>query len=137
MFRSKNGCVLQQDGRTRFSIIENTVQLALDNVHKDDAAFYTITAKSPLGSSSKEVELRVSRATVDGSMENESPAFLRRLNDLSVTVGTRTRFLIEIRSSSSITVRHREGLCYVGTSFVFVARMVPQQSEDNTWGAVS
>lgn len=79
----------------------NTIQLALDNVQKQDAGIYTISARSPAGSASRDLELRVGNVQDDS---DEPPAFLRRLNDLSVKVGTRTRFLVEIKSSTELAV---------------------------------
>ncbi|CAG9839544.1 unnamed protein product [Diabrotica balteata] len=95
------GAPIVPERRRQLRINNNTIQLALDNVHRDDAGLYTVTARSPLGSVSRDVELRVG-VYEDG---DEPPAFLRRLNDLSVKVGTRTRFLVEIRSSSELTYR--------------------------------
>jgi hypothetical protein len=64
---------------------------------------YTVTAKSPFGTTSRDLELRVNSGK-NSNENDEPPAFLRRLNDLSVKVGTRTRFLVEIRSCSELTV---------------------------------
>lgn len=82
--------------------------MVLDNVRKDDAGIYTINARSPIGSSSRDLELRVGNVHDKG---DEPPAFLRRLNDLSVKVGTRTRFLVEIRSSTELSVCYLKYLC--------------------------
>lgn len=61
---------------------------------------FRVTASSPTGTTSRDIELRVT----ESESEDQPPAFLRRLHDLSVKVGTRTRFLVEIRSSSDVTV---------------------------------
>ncbi|KAG5884419.1 hypothetical protein JTB14_024363 [Gonioctena quinquepunctata] len=94
------GAPIAPDRRRHLRVTNNTIQLVLDEVKKEDAGLYTITARSSSGTASREVELRVG-ATVD---IEEPPAFLRRLNDLSVKVGTRTRFLVEIRSNSELTI---------------------------------
>lgn len=43
-----------------------------------------------------------SSSTVD--QENPIPIFLRRLNDLNIRVGTRTRFLIELDDPTGVQV---------------------------------
>ena len=101
--RSKEDENLPFDRRYHLQTDKNSVQLVLDNVKKDDSGIYTVSARTPAGTVCRDLELRVTTTTdVDG---DQPPAFLRRLNDLSVKVGTRTRFLIEIRSFSEVTVR--------------------------------
>lgn len=106
--RSKDGAPLAPEPRQRFNVTGNTVQLALDNVQKQDAGMYTVTAKSTAAgggsAASRDIELRVDQHIIISGNDDEPPAFLRRLNDLSIKVGTRTRFLVEIRSSSEIAV---------------------------------
>lgn len=80
------------------------MQLALDDVQKQDAGLYTVTAKSPSGIARKDMELMVT--TLNPPDDADTPTFLRRLNDLSVKVGTRTRFLVEIRSRTELTVTY-------------------------------
>lgn len=82
-------------------MVGNTIQLALDEVKKSEAGLYTVTAKSPSGTAFRDIQLRVGKS---GDLNEEPPAFLRRLNDVSVKVGTRTRFLVEIRSGSNLEV---------------------------------
>lgn len=60
-----------------------------------------MTAKNIAGESRSAVYLRIKDGPFD---EDDAPIFLRRLNDLAVKVGTRTRFLVEIRSSSDVKV---------------------------------
>lgn len=43
--------------------------------------------------------------TTLSAMDTEPPELLRTLTDLSVKVGTRTRFLVEIKSNSTLKVR--------------------------------
>lgn len=101
-FRSKDGgAPIIPDRRRRLKIVGNTIQLALDEVQKSDAGLYTVTAKSPSGTAFRDVELRVNK---NDEFNDEPPALLRRLNDLSVKVGTRTRFLVELRTGSDIEV---------------------------------
>ena len=84
----------------RYGVSENnnTVLLNLHNVTRDDAGHYTLTAKNSAGEARRAIEIKVDGAGSD------VPVFLRRLTDLAVKVGTRTRFLVEIRSSSEVTV---------------------------------
>lgn len=102
MYRSRDATQIPTtDPRIQQRTNGNTIQLILDNVQKDDAGIYTVNARSPTGSTSRDVELRIGKTQNNG---DEPPAFLRRLNDLSVKVGTRTRFLVEIRSSTELSV---------------------------------
>lgn len=80
------------------------VQLALESVQREDAGMYTVTATSGHGSAARDMELRIGDHRTASGGDDEPPAFLRRLNDLSVKVGTRTRFLVEIRSSTELLV---------------------------------
>lgn len=88
--------------RHRQYMNEAELQLAVNGVRADDAGLYNVTARTAAGESSREFELRVRDA--DHAEGDEPPTFLRRLSDLSVKVGTRTRFLVEIRSSNEVTV---------------------------------
>lgn len=81
----------------------NTVYLNIRGLTRDDEGEYTVTAKNLAGESQSAVQLRIN----DNSEDDETPIFLRKLNDLSVKVGTRTRFLVEIRSSSDLKVNIR------------------------------
>lgn len=74
-------------------------------MQREDAGHYTLFAKTKMGKiSRKDVELVVE----DRSSGDDPPQFIRRLTDLSVKVGTRTRLLVEIRSSSSVKVSKNE-----------------------------
>ncbi|KAL6255447.1 hypothetical protein P5V15_013782 [Pogonomyrmex californicus] len=84
----------------------NIVQLALNQSRKTDAGYYSLIA-TRLGQENnkgalKKIHLSISETSYE---EGDPPVFLRRLSDLAVKVGTRTRFLIEIRSSTSLKVR--------------------------------
>lgn len=80
----------------------NVVQLTLNQSQKDDAGHYALVA-TRVGQgldkgSSKKIHLSVDESIPE---EGDPPIFLRRLTDLAVKVGTRTRFLVEIRSSTN------------------------------------
>jgi len=92
--------------RYRVSENNNTVLLNLHNVTRDDAGHYTLTAKNSAGEARRAIEIKVDGAGSD------APVFLRRLTDLAVKVGTRTRFLVEIRSSTEVTVSATNTLRY-------------------------
>ncbi|XP_066995978.2 titin [Anabrus simplex] len=102
--------------RYRFSENNNTVLLSLQHVTEDDVGYYTLIAKNAAGEARRAVELKLDEGGVD------APVFLRRLSDLAVKVGTRTRFLVEIRSSSDIKVTwyHNDHLVQEGERFTFL-----------------
>lgn len=77
----------------------------MEGVTREDEGEYTVTAKNIAGESRSAVQLRIKDSSFD---DDDTPNFLRRLNDLSVKVGTRTRFLVEIRSSSDIKVKYKK-----------------------------
>lgn len=93
--------------RYRVSENNNTVLLNLHHVTRNDVGHYTLTAKNSAGEARRSFQIKVEDAGSD------VPVFLRRLSDLAVKVGTRTRFLVEIRSSSEVKVRHTEYMCIV------------------------
>lgn len=102
MRRTRNDFPIEKSERYRIAESKNAIQLALDHVQKEDAGHYTLFAKTQQGKiSRKEIEMVVE----DRSSGDDPPMFLRRLTDLSVKVGTRTRLLVEIRSSSATKVR--------------------------------
>jgi hypothetical protein len=70
-------------------------------VQRDDAGHYKLYAKTDSGETAeKDIELVVE----DRSFGDNPPAFVRRLTDLAVKVGTRTRLLVEIRSATDVRV---------------------------------
>ncbi|XP_031634642.1 titin-like [Contarinia nasturtii] len=92
---------IEKSERYRIAQNKNAIQLALDHVQREDAGHYTLFAKTKTGKiSRKDIELVVE----DRSSGDDPPTFVRRLTDLSVKVGTRTRLLVEIRSSSPVKV---------------------------------
>ncbi|KAJ1524904.1 hypothetical protein ONE63_009763 [Megalurothrips usitatus] len=93
--------VARKDGRS--------VQLSLTRVSRDDSGRYTLTASNSSGESRAGYDLRVdSRMSMSDSLSvptnDDAPHFLRTLADLAVKVGTRTRFLAEIRSPTDLQV---------------------------------
>lgn len=87
--------------RYRVSENNNTVLLNLHHVTRNDVGHYTLTAKNSAGEARRAFQIKVEDAGSD------VPVFLRKLSDLAVKVGTRTRFLVEIRSSSEVKVSLR------------------------------
>lgn len=107
---------ISNSDRFRITQTSNAVQLAIEHVQREDAGHYTLYAKTKNGDViRKDVELVVE----DRSVGDDPPIFLRRLNDLSVKVGTRTRLLVEIRSSTDVKVNSYDYviLNYLITSF--------------------
>lgn len=97
----RDGLPIPSD-RYRLSMRGNVVQLALKQSRKNDAGYYSLVA-TRLGQENdkgavKKIHLSISEASYE---EGDPPIFLRRLSDLAVKVGTRTRFLVEIRSSTT------------------------------------
>ncbi|KAE8748294.1 hypothetical protein FOCC_FOCC004930, partial [Frankliniella occidentalis] len=87
----------------------HSVQLSLTRVSRDDSGRYTLTASNSSGESRAGYDLRVdSRMSMSDSLSvpthDDAPHFIRTLADLAVKVGTRTRFLVEIRSPSNLKV---------------------------------
>ncbi|KAF7398367.1 hypothetical protein HZH66_006264 [Vespula vulgaris] len=109
--------------RYRLQMRGNIVQLTLKQSQKDDTGQYALVA-TKIGQpfekgSTRRIHLRVDEPSYE---EGEPPIFLRRLTDLAVKVGTRTRFLVEIRSSTNPKVTwHRNDLpVQAGSRFSFV-----------------
>lgn len=63
--------------------------------------FCLLKASNAAGSDTARVRLEVTEEAASGE---DPPTFLRRLQDLTVKVGTRTRFLVEIVSSTECKV---------------------------------
>ncbi|KAI4493465.1 hypothetical protein M0804_001641 [Polistes exclamans] len=109
--------------RYRLQMRGNVVQLTLKQSQKDDTGQYALVA-TRIGQpfekgSTKKIHVRVDEPSYE---EGDPPIFLRRLTDLAVKVGTRTRFLVEIRSSTNTKVIwHRNDLpIQAGSRFSFV-----------------
>ncbi|KAG7197723.1 hypothetical protein KM043_013077 [Ampulex compressa] len=87
--------------RYRVQMRGNIVQLTLNQSQKTDTGHYALVATrvgQGVEKGSKKIHLTVEEPV---SEEGDPPTFLRRLTDLAVKVGTRTRFLVEIRSSTT------------------------------------
>ncbi|XP_044588361.1 titin homolog isoform X4 [Cotesia glomerata] len=110
----------------------NVVQLTLKQSQKDDTGQYSLVAKKLTTNYSdcndisiegvrKKIRMNIREAS-DDPEEGEPPIFVRRLTDLAVKVGTRTRFLVEIRSSSSpkVTWHRNDQQIQAGSRFSFV-----------------
>ncbi|XP_037942017.1 uncharacterized protein LOC119674931, partial [Teleopsis dalmanni] len=96
---SRGEIPIENSDRFRITQTSNAVQLAVEHVQRDDAGHYTLFARTKGNDViRKDVELIVE----DRSAGDDPPIFLRRLIDLSVKVGTRTRLLAEIRSSTDV-----------------------------------
>ncbi|XP_036144946.1 uncharacterized protein LOC105834071 [Monomorium pharaonis] len=100
----RDGLPISPD-RYQLSMQGNIVQLALKQSRKNDTGYYSLIA-TRLGqendkSALKKIHMSISERSYE---EGDPPVFLRRLSDLAVKVGTRTRFLVEIRSSSTLKI---------------------------------
>ncbi|GAB0100347.1 muscle M-line assembly protein unc-89 [Sergentomyia squamirostris] len=97
----RDDLTIPDNARFHMSETKNSIQLAIDHVQKEDAGLYTLYARSKNGDLAvKDVELIVE----DRSSGDDPPIFVKRLSDISVKVGTRTRLLVEIRSSTDVKV---------------------------------
>ncbi|XP_036344753.1 LOW QUALITY PROTEIN: titin-like, partial [Rhagoletis pomonella] len=96
---SRGELPIENSDRFRITQTSTAVQLAVEHVQREDAGHYTLIARTKGNNViRKDVELIVD----DRSTGEDPPIFLRRLVDLSVKVGTRTRLLVEIRSSTEL-----------------------------------
>ncbi|XP_041986457.1 uncharacterized protein LOC121738463 [Aricia agestis] len=88
----------------RFSTSQDSrgVRLTISAATTDDSGVYTLQASNAAGTDTTRVRLQVSPEDMPSG--DDPPTFLRRLHDLTVKVGTRTRFLVEIISSSECRV---------------------------------
>lgn len=102
--RSRNEIPIENSDRFRITATSNAVQLAVEHVQREDAGHYTLFARTKR---QDVVRRHVELIVEDRSAGEDPPVFLRRLADLSVKVGTRTRLLAEIRSSTDLKVMRR------------------------------
>lgn len=99
--RTRDGQPISNSDKFKVTKTRDAIQLAIQHVQSEDAGHYTLYAKTGSGEASqKDIQLEVE----DHSFGDNPPAFIRRLNDLSVKVGTRTRLLVEIRSATDVRV---------------------------------
>ncbi|OXU28408.1 hypothetical protein TSAR_000837, partial [Trichomalopsis sarcophagae] len=112
--------------RFRVEARGNRVQLTLQHASRDDAGHYALIAKKLTHDNESErlFSRRIHMSVDEPSFteEGDPPLFLRRLTDLTVKVGTRTRFLVEIRSATDPKVSwHRnDEPIQTGPRFSFV-----------------
>ncbi|CAG9781709.1 unnamed protein product [Diatraea saccharalis] len=78
------------------------VRLTVAAARTGDSGVYTLQASNAGGRDSARVRLEVSAE--EAPTGEDPPTFLRRLQDLTVKVGARTRFLVEIVSSTECRV---------------------------------
>ncbi|XP_075991256.1 uncharacterized protein LOC142986608 isoform X6 [Anticarsia gemmatalis] len=78
------------------------VRLTVSAARTGDTDVYTLQASNAAGTDTARVRLEV--PSDEASTGEDPPTFLRRLQDLTVKVGTRTRFLVEIVSSTECKV---------------------------------
>ncbi|KAH8320996.1 hypothetical protein KR067_013009 [Drosophila pandora] len=97
--RTRNEIPIENSDRFRITATSNAVQLAVEHVQREDAGHYTLFARTKR---QDVVRRHVELIVEDRSAGEDPPVFLRRLADLSVKVGTRTRLLAEIRSSTDL-----------------------------------
>lgn len=101
VYRTRDGQPISNSDKFKITKTKDAIQLAIQHVQRDDAGHYTLYAKTDTGETAeKDIELLVE----DRSSGDNPPTFIRRLNDLAVKVGTRTRLLVEIRSASDVRV---------------------------------
>ncbi|XP_018399450.1 PREDICTED: uncharacterized protein LOC108777137, partial [Cyphomyrmex costatus] len=89
----------------QLSMRGNIVQLTLKKSRKSDTGYYSLVAtrhgqENDKGAL-KKFDLSINEPNYE---EDDPPVFLRRLSDLAVKVGTRTKFLVEIRSSTTLKI---------------------------------
>ncbi|XP_037299651.1 titin homolog isoform X5 [Manduca sexta] len=97
---SRAGAALE--GRFASSEEPGAVRLTVSAARTDDTGLYTLQASNAAGSDTARVRLEVSAD--EAPTGEDPPTFLRRLQDLTVKVGTRTRFLVEILSNTECKV---------------------------------
>nr|CAB3517491.1 unnamed protein product [Spodoptera littoralis] len=90
------------DERFRTTDDAGGVRLTVSAARTGDTNVYTLQASNAAGSDTSRVRLEVSAD--EAPTGEDPPTFLRRLQDLTVKVGTRTRFLVEIVSSTECKV---------------------------------
>lgn len=91
--------------RFRVEARGNVVQLTLQHANRDDAGHYALMAKRMTSHENESERLftrRIHMSIDEPSFteDGDPPLFVRRLTDLTVKVGTRTRFLVEIKSAT-------------------------------------
>ncbi|XP_068630255.1 uncharacterized protein [Battus philenor] len=98
--RSRAGASL--DDRFIASEDARGVRLTVSAARTSDSGVFTLQASNAAGKDTRRLCLEVSADETPTG--DDPPTFLRRLQDLTVKVGTRTRFLVEIISSTECKV---------------------------------
>ncbi|CAG9558595.1 unnamed protein product [Danaus chrysippus] len=98
--RSRAGAKLNE----RFTTLQSAggVRLSITAARSGDSGVYTLQASNAAGKDTTRVRVEVTPDEMPTG--DDPPTFLRRLQDLTVKVGTRTRFLVEIVSSTECRV---------------------------------
>ncbi|KAI8127587.1 smooth muscle, Myosin light chain kinase [Lucilia cuprina] len=96
---SRGEIPIYNSDRFRITKTSTAVQLAVEHVQREDAGHYTLFAKTK---SNDVIRKDVQLIVEDRSTGDDPPVFLRRLLDLQVRVGSSTRLITEIRSSSDV-----------------------------------
>ncbi|OWR50433.1 Stretchin-Mlck isoform A [Danaus plexippus plexippus] len=88
----------------RFTTLQSAggVRLSITAARSGDSGVYTLQASNAAGKDTTRVRVEVSPDEMPTG--DNPPTFLRRLQDLTVKVGTRTRFLVEIVSATECRV---------------------------------
>lgn len=103
--RTHDGKPLRNTDKHKLTKSDNAVQLAIYDVRKEDSGTYKLFAKTDAGDHShKTFKLFVNDKTNGAGGSAVPPEFLRRLQDISVKIGTHTRLLVELRSASDVKV---------------------------------
>ncbi|KAG7313055.1 hypothetical protein JYU34_000136 [Plutella xylostella] len=90
------------DGRFAVSDDAGGVRLTISSAQTTDTGVYTLQATNASGAATARARLEVSADEAPSG--TDPPTFLRRLQDLTVRVGTRTRLLVEILSDTHCKV---------------------------------
>lgn len=101
VFRSRGDNPIYNSDRFRITKTSNAVQLAVEHVQREDAGHYTLFARTK---SNDVIRKDVQLIVEDRSTGDDPPIFLRRLVDLQVRVGSSSRLITEIRSSTDVKV---------------------------------
>lgn len=97
--RSRNNQHVLSTDRYRPYNTRNRSSLAIRQLTFDDAGNYSAESEDSYGTSLlASIDLNVQKR------KPEIPVFLRRLHDISVKIGSRARFLVEIESLSPLKV---------------------------------
>lgn len=101
-FRIHDGTLIRNTDRFRITETSNAVQLSVEHVLRGDEGLYTLLARTR---NNHLIRRNVRLNVEDKSSGDDPPQFLRRLTDLTVKVGTRTRLLVELLSTTDVKVK--------------------------------